>query len=514
MIAKATDTNVLPTSGLLTTPTGRTGLGCVGFILQDNHHASTFALVREQEARLAAYHLMNLLVGLRAIVESLPDVPHIANDYRLDTIAMECRNKSGRLLVLNIADLVIEFAKLFALALDKFPSALRAARFRVYLAGKFCFDLVLVLADRAQLAAIQDRAVLAIVGYGHVDFAQIHARRLVASRFGYLFSRVRRYRFVLLTLPTNNQRARHGERPIQNQGRIAFAVGKNQLAITMPDSRVLVFNTKEPPAAARRICARVGLAPRPPRFERCEKGLHTGVGSVGVEVIGVKPSHHAGRFQPHALMPHRSPKPDNCIRVETPTLKSERVQLRGFADFDSADCITQSTSFLSFTVFLDDFRAHVASGRRKIAARPERWQPQEVGVLLSQIMRSESLALFDDFCRARCRPYAHKKMNVVRIDGKFKYLPSFIFAFRLYKLAAILCDVPRKHRLAALRTPDKVINNQVYSVLVALILHVDKILFINRETNVCFRPGRLFSAAPSPAFGGLKPVANPPNHCH
>jgi len=46
-------------------------------------HSQPFCLIGEHVPRGAMNHLMESLVGLQTIVQILPNIPHIANDYRL-----------------------------------------------------------------------------------------------------------------------------------------------------------------------------------------------------------------------------------------------------------------------------------------------------------------------------------------------------------------------------------------------------------------------------------------------
>ena len=58
----------------------------------------------------ATGHLVQLLVGLVPVVDVLADIPDVANGDGLDASLVERRDKSARLLVGNILNLMIEAA--------------------------------------------------------------------------------------------------------------------------------------------------------------------------------------------------------------------------------------------------------------------------------------------------------------------------------------------------------------------------------------------------------------------
>ena len=71
-------------------------------------------------------------------------------------------------------------------------------------------------------------------------------------------------------------------------------------------------------------------------LHRGEEGLYAGVGGVGVQFLGGVPAHQMLGFQPDAFAPHRSPKGDEGLGVELPTLMGQFVQLFAGADLHAA----------------------------------------------------------------------------------------------------------------------------------------------------------------------------------
>ena len=83
---------------LVSMPAAGTLLRRIGFVLELNLHSQPFCLVGDHPANLARNHLVDALVGRRAIVHLLPQIPHIADDDRLHPACMEGGDQGGRLL--------------------------------------------------------------------------------------------------------------------------------------------------------------------------------------------------------------------------------------------------------------------------------------------------------------------------------------------------------------------------------------------------------------------------------
>ena len=94
-------------------------------VLEDEHHlhAQPLGFVRELVPYTAKGPLMDTLVIGGAGIIVLPNSAHIANNYRLYSLCMQSRNQSGRLLMLDILDLVLQFLELFLFGTNKLLTA-------------------------------------------------------------------------------------------------------------------------------------------------------------------------------------------------------------------------------------------------------------------------------------------------------------------------------------------------------------------------------------------------------
>jgi len=221
MIAETARADIIPSPGFLSSATRRAGLCGIGFIMQDDIHAQAFAFVGENEACLAADHLVEFLVGFTAVVESFPDVPYVADDSRLHARVIQRGNEGRCLFVQDVPDLVVELAELSALAVDEPPPPSGASPLGVYACRKRRLDLVLVSTDGTQLSSVDDGAGFPIVGHGHVDLAKVYASHLVADGVGNFLCHIGGDGLILLPLPADDEGARNLEGPVEHQGAVA-----------------------------------------------------------------------------------------------------------------------------------------------------------------------------------------------------------------------------------------------------------------------------------------------------
>jgi hypothetical protein len=145
--------------------------------------------------------------------------------------------------------------------------------------------------------------------------------------------------------------------------------------------------------------------------------------------------------------------------------------------------LQHSDSLLCFDVALDRLCRHVACGAGEVTPCPQGRQLVEVLVLLAKLEGSKPLALLDDARRAIAGPDANQQMDVVGLDGQFQDVPTFLAALVLDPLPAVLRHVAREDGLAALGTPDEMVDDEMDSVFIALIFHVDSIRTIDNKIN-------------------------------
>jgi hypothetical protein len=72
---------------------------------------------------------------------------------------------------------------------------------------------------------------------------------------------------------------------------------------------------------------------------------------------------------------------------------------------------------------------------------------------------------------------------MIGLDGKLQDFPSFLCTLDANLMLTLPSDPSREDRFAWLGTPEQVIDDQVNTVLVALIVHVDGIYSIDIEIN-------------------------------
>jgi len=101
-------------------------------------------------------------------------------------------------------------------------------------------------------------------------------------------------------------------------------------------------------------------------------------------------------------------------------------------------------------------------------------------------------------------------MGMIWLDCQGKNHPSLLFAFYLDKLLRAIPELAYKKRLPSLRTPDEMIDNEVYSVLIPLVLKLPLVCRSHIYNIQYFRQiikpnGLLAKAREKPAYPpGLK----------
>jgi hypothetical protein len=125
---------------------------------------------------------------------------------------------------------------------------------------------------------------------------------------------------------------------------------------------------------------------------------------------------------------------------------------------------------LRFNVTLNGFFAHLACCTGKVASRPQCGHfAYHFPKLPTETKGSDALEFFHHLSRAIRGPNPHTHMNVIGLDRKGKHEPALLLALMLNELLASFLDLTYQDRLAAFGTPDEMIHNEVYSVLISLI---------------------------------------------
>ena len=85
-------------------------------------------------------------------------------------------------------------------------------------------------------------------------------------------------------------------------------------------------------------------------------------------------------------------------------------------------------------------------------------------------MTGKTLAFFHHISRTVGRPYSHKQMDVIGLNSQFDDLPSLFGTCLFNQPFAVYGNRARKHGLAAFGCPDKVIDDQMHTMFVALVV--------------------------------------------
>ncbi len=302
---------------LASMPTDGTGFRRIAFFLQSHGHSVPLCLVGEHVADRAVRPLMELLVIGGANIQVLPYIAHISNHKRLDTLLMQCRDESTCLFVFHIGYLMFQFPQLLLLGTNEFLSATRAFLLPVDLLVQMFLELVAILSLGTQMPPIEDMRLLTIMRDGHVYLTEVNACYFLTCG-----SRMRLYlvggnRFILRACPVDHHSSRKFPRPIEEERFIAFPVRQAQFPIGEFHGRAFVLDFEVPLALTRWVSIRIAcLFAFPPRFEGGEKGLHTGIGGMGMQFLRGEEAHEVFGLEPEFLMPDGAPEEDERLRIQ------------------------------------------------------------------------------------------------------------------------------------------------------------------------------------------------------
>src|SRR5262249_13687869 len=126
---------------------------------------------------------------------------------------------------------------------------------------------------------------------------------------------------------------------------------------------------------------------------------------------------------------------------------------------------------------------------------------EQVLVLPPQLKAGDALALLDDVGRGIDGPGPDEEVDVVGLDRQLQDRPPLLSALVLDQLAAVPGNLADQHRLAALRAPDAVVDDEMDAVFVPLVLHtliVDNNATIDNVERTAKANNRLTSGAEAP----------------
>ena len=282
---------------------------------------------------------MDLLVVFGANIIVLSNASHIANHERSHACLLQRGDKSARLLVLDLADLVLDLLELFLLGAD---DALVPLASLLHLAVDAAIEpglqLVTVLHLGAQQAPVQDVRGLPVMRYRHVDLAQVHSgglswwegaveRRLCVGGDS----------FVLAARPADDQRLGQVPIPWQEEWCVATPIREAKTPVFKVHSRAFVFDPEVPLPFVWGSCVRVFLTPLSPAFEGREKGFHTGIRRMGVKRARGEEQLEVLLLEKDPFVPDGAPEEDERLCIELAALMRQLIQLCCFAVPDAVD---------------------------------------------------------------------------------------------------------------------------------------------------------------------------------
>jgi hypothetical protein len=334
-------------------PTDWTRAGTVVLFLERDAHSGLLCLVCEFVPDAAKAPLMQLLVVGGANIEIVTDVSHIANHQPLDSLFSQGVDQVAGEFVFDISDLALDFLQVFLFGFDQFLATLTSLLGGGDQLIEPLDELVLVLPQRTQVAAIHQVAVLPVVGDCRVDFTGINACHALLFApllvwFVFLLWQIRAVGLVggncLVPGPCPVDHDRFGKAPFPGDAerRSATTVGKDEEALLEADGARLEFDLEVPLAAVRRSSVPIGLPEFSPGREGREKRLDRGIDSMGVqEAVAIfgDEAHERFRLEPDPLVAHSSPEEDERSAIDFPCGVGKRVQVRCFANVDTPDQI-------------------------------------------------------------------------------------------------------------------------------------------------------------------------------
>src|SRR5438105_485535 len=127
--------------------------------------------------------------------------------------------------------------------------------------------------------------------------------------------------------------------PIQDERHVATAIGQSELAIRQAHSRTFVLDAKVPASLVRWPGCWISFTALPPTFETGKERLYTSIGGMRMQLVRGEQPLQVLLFEPNALMPHRTPKEHQRVRIEQTTFTGQLIELCRFPDVDATDLI-------------------------------------------------------------------------------------------------------------------------------------------------------------------------------
>lgn len=286
-------------------------LGRVGLIDFLDCDSSKLGFVLDHPGKLAIGPLVQPLIHLTAIVNSITNAANIADGDRRDTSLKEHLHDLPAQFVKKIRDLVVDVAQLLVFRLDELLPTVRSTLFAIYLRIELRFQLVLVVAESPKLSAVNREGARAREDGDEVFFAKVDSSDFITTRSIFrLHSILSTNDKAAGTLPDLNG-SRFGVYGPVNQNRVVSALCGEAKHTIISERDTLVGPPKNVVffvASARRVAFAVVVMPRSDRFVELFSNFLSGLRRKHVVALAVPPTHRRFR-KPVILAVYGAPVP-------------------------------------------------------------------------------------------------------------------------------------------------------------------------------------------------------------
>jgi len=283
----------------------------VGFIDFLDCDSSKLGFILDHLSKLAIGPLVQPLIHLAAVIDSVTDAANITDSNRRDTSLKEHLHDFSAQLVKEVRDLVVDMVQLLVFRLDELLPTVRSTLFAIYLRIELRFQLVLVVAQSPKLPTVNREGVFAGENSGKVLLPEIDSGDFISSRT------INRFFIVLSadnkpagTLPNLDSARLPIDRPI-NQNRVVSALCGEPKDTIISERDTLVGPPKNVVffvASARRVVFAVIVMPRSDRFVELFSNFLSGLRRKHAVTLAVPPMHRRFR-KPVILAVYAAPVP-------------------------------------------------------------------------------------------------------------------------------------------------------------------------------------------------------------
>jgi len=460
----------------------------VGFINSLNSNPSEFGFVLDHLSKFTIRPLVQPLVHLATVVNSITDAANIADCNRRDTSLKEHLHDLSAQFMKEVRDLVVDVFKLLVLRLDELLPAVRSRLFAINLRVELGLEAVLVVAKGAKFSAVDRESVLTREDSSEVLFPEIDSSDFASS--GSIDG-------FCVVLSTDDESIRHLpdldgtgffiDRPI-NQNRVLSAfrgqakhsvISKRDSLIRPPEHVVLFV------AAARRIALTVVVVPGTDRFVELLRDFLGRLRRKKIVTLAVPPTHRR-LTEPVVLSVYSPPVPLADVVPQIRRGTGQPLKLLGAFNMEFAGQV--HALGLIFDVLFYDRLADLSGRRDEVAPRPERRKPMQMIKLLSQNVGTRSFEPVNHLIGSVPSIRLDEQMNMIGANRQGIDFPVVLFSYIVEHFFQAICDCVFENRSPPLWAPHEVVLHRVNSVAASPVwFFVDWHRSINRASPVVFR---------------------------